>query len=102
MVDKVHGGIFAGTVTTGHLTYFKVALTGVQTNPNVPNSLAEQVYKVVATRATPVITEFATGEIHFAVENAGDSWTKATLEAALDEVSALSAGVVTFGKFGVV
>lgn len=102
MVQKVHGGILAGTNLTGHLQYIKVALAAVDTNPNVPNSLAEQVYKVIAQKSTVVIVSFASGVMNVAVENAGDGWDKATLEAALDEVTALAAGVVTIGAFSVV
>ena len=102
MVQKVHGGILAGSNLTGHLQFIKVALASVDVNPNVPGSLAEQVYQVIAQKSTVVIVSFASGVMNVAVENAGDGWDKTSLEAALDAVSAVAAGVVTVGAFSVV
>lgn len=102
MVQKVHGGILAGSNLVGHLQFIKVALASVDTSPNVVGSLAEQVYQVVSQKATVVIVSFASGVMNIAVENAGDGWDKASLEAALDLNANLAAGVVTIGAFSVV
>ncbi|VOH53912.1 hypothetical protein MIJ3_00074 [Pseudomonas phage vB_PaeM_MIJ3] len=100
MVQKVHGGILAGTNLTGHLQYLKIEVASVDVNPQLPNSVAEQVYRTVSLKSTLVIIEFDTGVMHVAVENAGDGWTKADLEAAL--TAAGLTGTVTVGKFTVV
>lgn len=112
-VEKVNGGIIGGQWTEGALTFFKIdavanafdgsyALTPTKKGPRpAPNSAAELVYRVLATRGTPVILEIVDrNEIHCALAYgtrdellAGQTALATELQAALRALGPTSNGL---------
>lgn len=114
-VERVNGGIIGGQWSEGSLTFLKIiddeggnpfdgsyALTPTEKGPRpAPSSAAEAVYRVLATRGTPVILEIVNrNEIHCAVAyGAGD--LADDVEAALKDLGAAFA-VKRFENVGAV
>lgn len=105
MVDKVNGGVSAGQNLVGHLSYYIVVSAGATFtgDEGVPNSELEVVYETVSLRSTPVVISVANDTtLHMAIENAGDGWVDADLDAALEAALGRADVTVTAGSFAVV